>query len=136
MGLIGKLISVSFKAIVLVGLLSAGILFLPDHLFGDVKFEAHPKQTFESSVPASVRVVHATADQVKQLNLNVPVNEPESLKLYNGHIITGVANGQILKIDEKTGKVSVLTTLVDKEAKNCTVFVVYRLNRFQTLITN
>ena len=119
MGLIGKLISLSFKTTVLIGLLSAGILFLPDHLFGDVKFEAHPKQTFASSVPANVRVVQATDEQVTKLNLDIPVNEPESLKLHNNFIYTGVANGQILKIDEKTGKVSVLTRLVDKEAKNC-----------------
>lgn len=125
MGLIGKLVSISFKTTVLIGLLSAGILFLPDHLFGDVKFEAHPKQTFDSVVPASARVVQATADQVTKLNLDIPVNEPESLKLHNNLLYTGVANGQILKIDEKTGRVSVLTTLVDKEAKNCMFWLVF-----------
>lgn len=133
MGLIGKLISLSFKTTLLIGLLSASILFLPDHLFGDVPFEAHPKQTYESNVPASVRVVQATADQVTKLNLDVPINEPESIKLHNNLIYTGVSNGQILKIDEKTGKVSVLTTLVDKEAKNC-MFCLFSKSSRLTLI--
>lgn len=121
MGLVSWLISFSFKIILVGSILLFGITLLPDRLFGDVKFEPQPKQFYGSHVPSNVQIIRPTLDEIKKLDLDRDVIEPESLKFHgnNKFIYTGTVNGQILKIDEQTGKVAVLTTLVDKEAKNC-----------------
>ena len=119
MGLVSWLISFTFKITLVGSILLFGITLLPDHLFGDVKFDPQPKRFYGSHVPANVKTIRPTLDEIRKLEVSSEVIEPESLKFHNKFIYTGTVNGQILKIDEQTGQVSVLTTLVDKEAKNC-----------------
>lgn len=115
MGFLMKLISLSFKLILLTSLLCFGLILLPQNLFGDLEFDPKPMKSLDVHIPADLKIIQINPDQLIKLDLDEIVNEPESLKFHNGFIYTG-SHGRILKIDEKNRKVSVLTNLVDEEA--------------------
>jgi len=94
------------------------ITIIPDHFFGET-FTPQPSHIANSNVPSNVKILEPTNDEVKRLYFDKVVAQPESLKMHNKFIYTGNFNGQILKVDPQTKKVSVLTTMVDKEAKIC-----------------
>lgn len=122
MGHFMKLIFLTFKLILLTGLLCFSIVLLPDNLFGDIKFDPQQIPNLEVNIPANLETIDVSLDQLTKLDLDKELNGPESLKFHNNFIYTGIANGQIMKIDEKNRKASVLTSLVDKDAKNCKLF--------------
>ena len=115
-----KLIKLSFKLILAFGLICFSVLILPEFFFGD--FHPQPKRFTGVDLPDDFKVIQATNDQITSLNLDRQVIESVCIKFYKEFIYAGTRNGQILKIDEKNEKTTILTTLVDEEAKNCMYF--------------
>lgn len=122
MGFIRKLFLFNFTSAFVVCLVAVGITLLPDHLFGDIKFDPQPRSAIIAEVPTNVKVVQVAEEQLIKLSTDKEVLQPESLKFHKNLIYAGTVNGKILRIDESTGKTTVLTSLVDKEAANCRIY--------------
>lgn len=119
MGLIGRLVSFSFKSSFLIALIAVGIAVLPDHLFGDVKFEPVYRSAIKPDIPANLKIVQIADEDIVSLPTDKEILQPESIKIHKNLIYAATVNGKVLRIDESTGKTTVLTSLVDKEAANC-----------------